>query len=260
VSSEVGARLARRFAGDELAVSVEATIGDATSRNVRAELGPETDERILVTSHVDAHDISEGAMDNGAGTATVVELANALADREDELDTRIEFVVYGAEEVGLVGSEHHAADADLDSIKTVVNNDGVVRGRTLEFHTGGFPELREAAEAVGERFDHPVETVPRQSPHSDHWPFVRRGVPGYHVMSRTGEQGRGWGHTYADTLDKVDVRNLREQAVLLTELVVHLADADVGVEHRSTEVIAADLEEQGLAEGMRVSGDWPFGD
>jgi Zn-dependent M28 family amino/carboxypeptidase len=260
VSSEVGARLARRFEGDDLAVGVEAEIGDATSQNVHAEFGPETDERLLVTSHVDAHDIAEGAADNGAGTAMVVEIANALADREDELETRVECVVYGAEEVGLVGSEHHAANADHDSIKAIVNNDGVVRGRTLEFYTHGFPELREAAEAIGERFGHPVETIPQQGPHSDHWPFVQWGVPGYHVMSDTGEQGRGWGHTFADTLDKIELRDLREQAILLTELVVHLARDDVTVEHRSPEAIAADLEDENQAEGMKVIGDWPYDD
>ncbi|MFC6906268.1 M28 family peptidase [Halalkalicoccus tibetensis] len=258
VSSEVGARLARRFDGAELTVSVEAGIDDATSYNVHAEMGPDTDEAILVTGHVDAHDIAEGAADNGAGTAMVVEIANALSERSDELETRVEFVVYGAEEVGLVGSEHHAANAEHGSIKAIVNSDGVVRGRTLEFYTHGFPELEAAAERVAERFSHPVRTIPRMGPHSDHWPFVKWGVPGYHVMSDTGEQGRGWGHTFADTLEKVDVRDLREQAIVLTELVVELAREDVSVEHRSPEEIAAALEAEDQATGMRVIGDWPY--
>src|SRR6056297_499580 len=37
ISSEVGARLARRFDGDEVTVTVEADIHDATSQNVHAE-------------------------------------------------------------------------------------------------------------------------------------------------------------------------------------------------------------------------------
>ncbi|ADJ15599.1 M28 family peptidase [Halalkalicoccus jeotgali] len=257
-SSEVGARLARRFDGREVTVDVEAEIGDATSQNVHAEMGPDTEDAVLVTGHIDAHDIAEGASDNGAGTAMVIEIANALAEREDELDTRVAFVVYGAEEVGLVGSEHHAANADRESIRAIVNSDGVVRGRTLEFYTHGFPELDVAAERVADRFDHPVKTVPRMGPHSDHWPFVQWGVPGYHVMSDTGELGRGWGHTFADTLDKVDVRNLREQAVVLTELVVDLAREGTTVEHRTPGDIAAALEDEDQAAGMKVIGDWPY--
>ena len=258
VSSEVGARLARRFEGEEVTVDVEAEISEATSQNVHAELGPDTDEQVLVTSHVDAHDIAEGAADNGAGTAMVVEMARALAAREDELDTKVQFVAFGAEEVGLVGSQHLAERTEHDSIKAIVNNDGVVRGRTLAFLTHRFDELGTAAETVADRFDHPVKTVPRLGPHSDHWPFVQWGVPGYHVASETNQEGRGWGHTFADTLEKIESRNLREQAILLTELTVHLASEEVSIEHKSPDEIADYLEDEDLAEGMKVTGDWPY--
>jgi Zn-dependent M28 family amino/carboxypeptidase len=258
VSKEVGARLRRRFEGDEVTVSVDCEAPDATSQNVHADIGPDTEECVLLTSHVDAHDIAEGAMDNGAGTAVGVEMAKALVAREDDLDTRVHVLVYGSEEVGLVGSHHDAAVRNHDSIKGIVNNDGVVRGRTLKLYTHGFDGLERAAETVAERFDHPVNTTPRLGPHSDHWPYVQWGVPGIHVMSETGDEGRGWGHTRADTLDKLKSRDLREQAILLTELTVHLADADTAVEHRDPESIAAQLEAEDLAAGMKVTGDWPY--
>jgi len=258
VSKEVGARLSRRFEGETVTVSVDADVGDATSRNVHADLGPDTDEAVLLTSHVDAHDIAEGAGDNGAGTALVVETARALAAREADLDTRVHLLVYGAEEVGLVGSSHDADAREHDTITAIVNNDGVVRGRTLKFYTHGFDELEAAAEAVADRFDHPVTTTPRLGPHSDHWPYVQWGVPGYHVMSETDYEGRGWGHTRADTLDKLEPRDLREQAILTAELVVRLADADVSIAHRDPESIAAQLEAEDLAENMKVTGDWPY--
>jgi Zn-dependent M28 family amino/carboxypeptidase len=260
VSKEVGARLARRFDGDDVTVAVDCEVHDATSQNVHADLGPDTEEYVLLTSHVDAHDIAEGAMDNGAGTAMVVEMVEALAAREDELDTRVHVTCYGAEEVGLVGSAVHADQADHDDVKAIVNNDGVVRGRTLKLYSHGFPELREAAQAVADDTGHPVSDVPELGPHSDHWPFVQWGVPGYHVMSETGSSGRGWGHTYADTLDKLEVRDLREQAILLTELTDHLASDEFAVEHRDPDDVAAQLEREDLAEGMQITGDWPYDD
>jgi Zn-dependent M28 family amino/carboxypeptidase len=259
VSKEVGHRLSRRFDGREVTVDVDCEAHDATSGNVHARLGPDTDREVLFTSHVDAHDIAEGAMDNGAGTAMVVEAANALARVEDRLETAVRFVAFGAEEVGLVGSEHMADRHDLDRVKAVVNNDGVVRGRTLKFYTHGFEDLDDAVGRVADRFDHPVERIPELGPHSDHWPFAKWGVPGLHVMSETGSEGRGWGHTYADTLDKLESRDLREQAVLLTALTVDLAREDRAVERRSPEAIADDLEDQDLAAGMKVIGDWPYG-
>ena len=260
VSSEVGARLARRYDGEEVTVEVDAEVHDATSRNVHAELGPDTDEQVLVTSHVDAHDIAEGAMDNGAGTAVLVGIAEALAAREDELDTRVHFIAYGSEEVGLVGSSHYADRTDHDAIKAIVNNDGVGRARDLQLLTHGFPELEDAAATVSERFDHPIHAVPRQGPHSDHWPFVKWGVPGYHASSASGEQGRGWGHTHADTLDKVDSRDLRTHSILLADLTVELAADGFEVAHRAPEEIARALEQQNKAEGMKVIGDWPYDD
>ncbi|MEF8851385.1 MAG: M28 family peptidase [Haloarculaceae archaeon] len=258
VSKEVGARLARRFEGEDVTVGVEAEIDDEVSQNVHADLGPETDREVLLTSHVDAHDIAEGAGDNGAGTALVVEVANALAAREDDLDTRVHTLVYGAEEVGLCGSAEDADDRDHDAVKAIVNNDGVVRGRTLSLYTHGFDELDDAAQSVADRFDHPVTTSPKLGPHSDHWPYVQWGVPGYHVMSETDGEGRGWGHTRADTLDKLERRNLREQAVLIAELVVTLASDDVEIDHRDPEDIAEQLEDEDLAESMQITGDWPY--
>jgi Zn-dependent M28 family amino/carboxypeptidase len=260
VSSEVGARLARRFEGETVDVEVDCETPDATSGNVHAELGPDTDEEIIVSSHVDAHDIAEGAMDNGAGTATVVEMARALAAREDDLDTRVRFVCYGSEEVGLVGSHHEADRADHDTIRAIVNVDSNVYGRTLSLGTHGFPELLDAAETVADRFDHPVETNPGLVPHSDHWPFVQWGVPGYMIAGKSEESGRGWGHTEADTLDKLEPRNLREQAILLTELVVELAADGTEIDHRDPEAIAAQLADEDLAEGMQITGDWPYDD
>ncbi|WP_276300826.1 M28 family peptidase [Halorussus lipolyticus] len=258
VSKEVGSRLSRRWEGEQVEVAVDAEAHDATSQNVHAELGPDTDEEVLVTSHIDAHDIAEGAMDNGAGTAMVVEMANALAEREDELDTKVHFLAYGAEEVGLVGSGYDAENRDFDSIAGIVNNDGVVRGRTLTFTTHGFDALDDAAEAVADDLGHPVKTIPEQGPHSDHWPYVKWGVPGYHVMSETSDEGRGWGHTYADTLDKLEVRDLREQAIVLTELTVRLAGDEFEAERKDPEEIAEALEAEDQAEGMKIIGDWPY--
>jgi Zn-dependent M28 family amino/carboxypeptidase len=133
----------------------------------------------------------------------------------------------------------------------------VVRSRTLLCHAHGFDGLVAAAERVGERFEHPVDVDPELNPHSDHWPYVVAGVPGYHVRADTGDRGRGWGHTHADTLDKLEVRNLREQAILLTDLVVDLAGG-AEISHRDPDEIATQLEAEDLAEGMRVIGDWPY--
>ena len=258
VSKEVGARLSRVADDEQVSVAVEATTGDAESGIVRASIGPDTGERVLLTSHVDAHDIAEGAMDNGAGTATVVQIVDALAAREEDLDTRVEVACFGAEEVGLKGSQHLAETTDWDSIRAVLNLDGVCRGRTLRVATHHFDPLQSAVERVAERFDHPISVDPRLVPHSDHWPFVAEGVPGVMVNSDTDGPGRGWGHTHADTLDKLESRDLRESAILLAEYVVEVADERFECPRMPESDLRAALEREGYAEGMRRTGDWPF--
>jgi Zn-dependent M28 family amino/carboxypeptidase len=257
VSREVGLRLARRHAGAGVTVAVDCETPAAESGVVRADVGPETDRAVYLTSHVDAHDIAEGAVDNAAGTATVLEVVRALLAREADLDRRVRIVCFGAEEVGLRGSKREADLVDPDTVQAVVNCDGVCRGRTLQCYTHGFDALGAAVDRVADRFDHPISCRPTQHPHSDHWPFVARGVPAVLASSDDGDRGRGWGHTRADTLDKLERRTLREGAILLTELVVDLAAADP-IARRDLTDIAADLEREDLAAGMRATGDWPF--
>ena len=258
VSKEVGERL-RRYAADgpvEGRVTVDVDVGEGESRNVVGTLGPETDETVLVGAHVDGHDISQAALDNGSGTAVLCEVARALADREDNLDRRVTLIGFGAEELGLIGSTVYANDHDLDDVVGIVNCDGAGRARDLLAKTCGFPGMRDVVESVADDLTHPIRVVPGVNTHSDHWPFVQRGIPGVQLHSETGS-GRGFGHTYADTLDKADVRAIRDHAVLASLIVERLAARDP-IARRDPEDIAAELRADGLAEPMRVAGDWPY--
>ncbi len=256
VSYEVGAKLARRYDGQQTTLTTDATIDETETRNVHAVIGPETDERVLVTAHHDAHDIAEGAMDNGAGTAMVAEIGRALQHREAELDYGVELIVFGAEEVGLLGSSYDAAHRE-QPVRAVLNTDSPVAERDLKISTHGSDELTAAVREAADRLGHSVTITPNHNPHSDHWPYVTQGIPGLMALSDRGT-GRGWGHTTADTFDKLDQRNLQEQSLLLTELATILADDSWSFPRRDRSAIATELEEQNLAEGMRLTGSWPF--
>ncbi|MFB6299020.1 MAG: M28 family peptidase [Halobacteriales archaeon] len=260
VSKEIGEQL-RRYAdrGHDATVDIDVAVSDGTSQNVTAELGPDTDETVLLTAHVDGHDISQGALDNGSGIATVVEAGAALADIEDQLETRVRLIGFGAEELGLKGSQQYTKQIDTDTVKTIVNGDGVGRGRDMRVRTCGFEEMGAAIRSVGDAFDHPIQVVPRIAPHSDHWPFVWRGIPGVQVASDTGS-GRGYGHTAADTFDKIDRRAIRTHGVLVADFVRRLAEADRSIDARDPAEIRDELiaEEQDIS--MRIAGEWPFAD
>jgi len=248
VSRELGHRLVRYCERDTVKaeVAIDCRNEATTSQNVSARVGPDTDEKILVTAHYDAHDIAEGAEDNGAGSALVTEVGRLLTALEDDLEIGVECVTFGAEELGLRGSTHMAETRDLDQIKAVVNLDSIGGSRSLKVDTHGFDGLAGAFTTVSEELATPVDVSDDIVPHSDHWPFVREGVPGLMAQSRSDGDGRGWGHTHADTLDKLDRRDFRDLAVLLTAGVARLATDEWPVEAVDPETIESRATEQGV--------------
>ncbi|MFC7058883.1 M28 family peptidase [Halovenus salina] len=258
VSKEVGERLAR-YAEDGATVTVDSQCRNepTVSRNVEARLGPEDGEAVLVTAHVDAHDISDGALDNGTGSALVAEIGRLLAGVEDDLDHPVRFVTFGSEEIGLRGAYHWADAHDLDGVKCVVNIDGAGSSRNLWIGTNGFDSLGSVFEGVAEEFDAPLSTRSTISPHGDQWAFVQEGVPAVMAGSVSESSGRGWGHTHADTLDKLDSRDLRDLAVLLGEAVARLADDEVTVDPKSRDEIRKRIDD-GYIQELKTGGRWPY--
>jgi Zn-dependent M28 family amino/carboxypeptidase len=262
VSKEVGDRLAR-LAGDRngdgptVSLDVDCRNEPTTSVNAVAEVGPDTDEAVYLTAHVDAHDVSDGANDNGAGSALVAEVGRLLATVEDDLDTRVRLVTFGSEEIGLWGAYHAAETTPKEDIACVVNLDGACSSRDLRVGTNGFEGLRAVFESVTDAFDAPLTTGETISPHGDQWAFVQEGIPAVMASTASDRSGRGWGHTHADTLDKLDSRDLREVATLVTAAVYRLATGEVAAEHRSRESIR-DAIDEGYVEELKTGGRWPY--
>ncbi|MCX6829117.1 MAG: M28 family peptidase [candidate division Zixibacteria bacterium] len=107
--------------------SFTATVGGlpAACQNVVAvktgSLYPEL--QIIVGAHRDAVSASPGADDNGSGTAAVLEVARIL--RDINTDITFVFILFDAEEQGLVGAYHYVneAKARSDSIIYMFNMD-----------------------------------------------------------------------------------------------------------------------------------------
>lgn len=237
----------------ELSVDAETTPGE--SRNVIGRAGPDTDERVLLLAHYDAHDIAEGALDNGCGIATVATAAGILADAD--LPLGVDVVAVGAEEVGLLGAEHLAERVDRDRVKGVVNVDGAGRFRDLVALAHASTATASVAEAVSAATRQSIEVDAQPHPFSDQWPFVRRGVPALQLHSDSGDRGRGWGHTHADTRDKVDDRNVREHAMLTALIVAEFAAEERELPRLDREELAAAFREADFETGMRAADLWP---
>ncbi|WP_436926329.1 M28 family peptidase [Halosimplex amylolyticum] len=285
VSKETGDWL-REYAaeGARAHVRVDAETEPGTSRNVVGVVGPDpgdaegqrspsadgqrapsadgqrapsADGEVVVLAHFDAHDVGEGALDNGCGIATVVGMARILAAMD--LDRRVRIAGVSCEELGLMGSEALVADLALGDVHAVVNVDGAGRYRELNALAHASDAMAGLAGSVADAVGHPVSVQDRPHPYSDHWPFLREGVPALQLHSKApdaeGTWDRGWTHTRADTRDKADRRNLREHAMLAALFVREIAAADVPRIDR--ESVREGLEAYGADEGMRAADIWP---
>lgn len=168
-----------------------------TSYNVVGKLPGTTQagETVLFGAHWDANGagvtdangdaIRNGAIDNATGTAELIEVARAFAAGPRPARTLV-FAAWTAEEKGLLGAEHYAANplVPLAGTVAVINLDPHVqlpRTRSLELIGGGRTtleaDLGDAAKSMG------LVVVPEPNPEagwyfrSDHFPFARNGVP-----------------------------------------------------------------------------------
>jgi Zn-dependent M28 family amino/carboxypeptidase len=266
VSKETGERL-RRYAeaGGEATLRVEASTEPAESRNVLGWLGPDTGDPVLVVAHYDAHDVGDGALDNGCGVTIAVEIARLLAAHEADLDRPVCVAAVSCEETGLLGSEALAEHLDPEGVHAVLNVDGAGRARNLRAYTHDSEAVETLARRVVGSVNQPLGVEPRPHPYSDHWPFLRAGVPALQLHSEPADETAAWGprgtpvvHTRADTLDKVELRNVREHAGLAA-LLVRALTREEALPRVDTGDLAAALRAADAEPGMRAAGVWPPG-
>ena len=265
LSKETGLRL-RRAAGRG-PVRIHLVTHDRTfaarGRNIVGELpGTERpDEMVVVGGHYDGHDIAQGASDNASGVATVLEAARLLAPHGSVLKRTVRFVCFAAEEIGLIGSrayvDRHADE--MAKVRLMVNVDGVGSTREKGFDFQGWDEAKPRLAAMEADMHLDIPFASRPMPYSDHFNFMVAGVPACLLGSIGGApSGRGYGHTAADTVDKVSQADLREAAALLARSLIRFAnDRRWALPRKSKAEVKRVLDRYELIDVMKAEGTLP---
>lgn len=183
-----------------LNVDMTATYSDMSSRNVIGKLEGRDrnlrDQYLIFSAHhdhlgiapepVNGDSIFNGAWDNASGTSSVLEVARALKEVEDQLRRTVLFMFVGAEEMGLLGSLYWAqnptvhpgkvtANINLDSMQIFgESNDIVLVGYGRNTLTDVFRTHAEAAGRVVARDPQPEQGFFYRS---DHFSYARIGIP-----------------------------------------------------------------------------------
>jgi hypothetical protein len=136
---------------------------------------------------IDGDSIYNGAMDNAAGTASLIEIAKALSASTDKPKRSVLFLSWTGEEEGMLGSQYFVAHptVPLSSIVAAINMDmflPLFPLRYLEVQGLGESTLGNDIRAVAQRNDVEVQ-FDKQPPEnrfirSDQASFVRQGIPG----------------------------------------------------------------------------------
>ena len=204
-----------------------ATLPDVRSRNVVAEIrGRELpDEIVVIGGHTDSWDVGTGAMDDGGGVVIAWEAVRLLKELGLRPRRTIRVVGWTNEENGLRGGtayrDQHAAE--LDQHVLAIESDGGVF-RPVGFGFSGSDSARAILREVVSLLQ-PIgaDSLLPAGGGADIGPIMQRGVPGMgHVVD--GTRYFWYHHTDADTVDKLDPREVAQNVAAMAVMSYVVAD------------------------------------
>jgi Zn-dependent M28 family amino/carboxypeptidase len=145
---------------------------------------------VIIGAHYDAVTAGKGADDNGSGVAVMLEVAERIKKYKREYD--VIFIAFGAEEVGLRGSDYYVSQMSEEDIRrtiAMINFDSLIVGDKLYIHAGANGETwaRDEMLRLIRRHKLPIEMQPGLNPDypagftpdgfSDYTAFNEAGIP-----------------------------------------------------------------------------------
>jgi carboxypeptidase Q len=211
--------------------------GKVTTHNVIADIKgtDKADEIVVIGGHLDSWDLGTGAIDDGAGVAITAAAAKLIKDLPAKPRRTIRLILFGAEEIGLVGARAYVA-----ALKPGEINKHVI-GAESDFGAG---RIYEICSMVGSGATSAISEMHRQMESlgiykgsnqctggPDMTPFREAGMPVVELQ----QDGRDYfdlHHTPNDTFDKIEKAAL-DQNVAAYAIFTWLA-ANMDVDFRAT--------------------------
>jgi aminopeptidase YwaD len=159
----------------------------------------------------DVSAIHHGADDNASGTAGMLELAQKFSANRDQIERSIIFMAFGAEELGLIGSQYYVENPTIpnEQITAMINLDMIGRMQNNEltiFGVGTSPVWESIIESSSYYGNFTVRTNPDGFGPSDHASFYAKGIPVLFFHTGLHEDY----HRPSDTADKINYEGIED--------------------------------------------------
>ncbi|MFK0298044.1 M20/M25/M40 family metallo-hydrolase [Brevundimonas sp. NPDC090276] len=233
---------------------------DVNAYNILADI-PGSDrsgEYVMAGAHLDSWVASDGAQDNAAGSAVVMEAARILSQLKVKPKRTIRFALWNGEEQGILGSlayvdrylatrapssdpalaalpnnrtwrnrwpvEPRPGYRDLVAYFNLDNGSGKIRGINAEGNVAAAPIFQEWLAPFASMGATTVSLRP--SGGTDHVYMQTVGVPGYQFIQDPLDYSSRIHHTSIDSYDHLKPEDLRQAAVILASFLLNAANRD----------------------------------
>jgi len=205
---------------------------EVSSGNVVMDfIGSEKPEEIvLIAGHLDSWDLGTGAIDDGAGVAITMAAAVLISELPKRPKRTVRVVLFGAEEVGLLGAIAYA-EKHAESLKNhVLATESDFGARTVwQLNSNVSKAATLLIDEIGKVLA-PLDIVRGGSDVKgggpDIIPLAAKGVPTIR-LSQNGMDYFDFHHTPDDTLDKIIPNELAQNVAAYAATIYLVADSDV---------------------------------
>lgn len=266
LAREDAMRLARTVAAHPGKVRARLTMpnkisGPVEQVNVVGEIRgyEKPDEIVVLGAHLDSWELGTGALDNGCNAAMVIEAARAIKVTGLLPRRTIRFILFSGEEQGVVGSYAYvqAHRAEMDKYRAMIVFDTGI-GRVTGYSLGGRRDIEAGVREVLQPFagwgadNHTYDATFG----TDNLDFLLEGVPTLMANQEIANYLQNY-HAASDTMDKVDMRELKLNTALAAVTAWGIADRVEPLGKRlSRAEMDALVKETGLDQQLKSIGYW----
>jgi len=250
-------------------ISMSNFSGKIKARNIIASIPGRVKpaEKIVIGGHLDSWDLATGAIDNGIGSFSVIDVARTFTALHLQPRRTVEFVLFMGEEQGLLGSKAYMRKAMQDetvaNIKFMLNLDMSNNPKGFSATTDEDKTLFQAIGSIANRVDTSFSNTFRSGfgLHSDHQPFMLQGIPAGSVAGSLSREVLNCYHADCDVFSLVNEQELKNTIRFSGMLLYGLADApELQSKRLNDDELKAALLQSNLKEPLKISGEWRWKD